>query len=211
MGKNSEYVISGFCKNTFFAAMNLDGAKKLDINNIDQANYNLRNPEKGDEVAEAIKQKYGERLEAKCDAEIGGEIIDTALNGIRLSISIFAVLFAFITVSMVCKKAFIQEKIDIGIYKSVGFRSNDLRLQFALRFLIVAVLGSVLGVMISLLLSGRFILLILSSLEITEFPFGFTATMILIPVISICFCFFVFAYIISRKVKSVEIKDLVTE
>ena len=211
LGKNSEYIISGFCKNTYYVAMNLDGSKKLGIDDIDQANYNLRFPNKGDGAAEAINQKYGERLEAKCDTEQGGEIIDTALNGIRLSITVFAILFAFVTVSMVCKKAFIQEKTDIGIYKSVGFRSSDLRLQFALRFFIVATLGSVLGILLGLLLSGKFVLLLLSSLDIDEFPFRFTPDVILIPVIAICICFFVFAYIISRKVKSVEIKDLVTE
>lgn len=211
LGKNSEYIISGFCKNTYYVAMNLDGSKKLGIDDIDQANYNLRFPNKGDGAAEAINQKYGERLEAKCDTEQGGEIIDTALNGIRLSITVFAILFAFVTVSMVCKKAFIQEKTDIGIYKSVGFRSSDLRLQFALRFFIVATLGSVLGILLGLLFSGKFVLLLLSSLDIDEFPFRFTPDVILIPVIAICICFFVFAYIISRKVKSVEIKDLVTE
>ena len=115
LGKNSEYIISGFCKNTYYVAMNLDGSKKLGIDDIDQANYNLRFPNKGDGAAEAINQKYGERLEAKCDTEQGGEIIDTALNGIRLSITVFAILFAFVTVSMVCKKAFIQE-----IFEKVG-------------------------------------------------------------------------------------------
>ena len=211
MGKNSEYIVSGFFKNKYNVGMRLDGGKKIGIDSVDKANYSLRTPEKSSEIAAAVNSRYGERLKADGDIDNGEEMINTALGAMRMIILIFSVIFAFVTVSMVCSKAFIQEKTDIGIYKAVGLRTESLRLQFALRFLIVAVIGSFLGTLMSLFLSDRFILLILSSLGIDEFAFPFGFVTVVIPVLLVCVCFFVFAYFISRKVKKVEVKDLVTE
>lgn len=123
----------------------------------------------------------------------------------------FSVIFALVTVHMVCSKAFIREKADIGIYKAMGFTSRSLRLQFAMRFLIVSVVGSVVGSVLSVLFSGRLLVLLLRSIGITHLDIDFTVLSFILPSALICICFFVFAFLVSRKIKSVAVRELVVE
>lgn len=73
------------------------------------------------------------------------DLYEVARNAMTVIIYAISVVFSLVVVMMFCKKAFLQERRDIGIYKSLGFTSGKLRLQFAVRFLIVALIGSVLG------------------------------------------------------------------
>ena len=112
---------------------------------------------------------------------------------------------------MVCSKAFIGERKDIGIYKSLGFTCVKLRLQFALRFLLVALLGSILGSGLCYFLSGKMLSMLLSGVGITNFMASFDIKTVSIPVFVICSSFFVFSYLASGRIKKVEIRELVTE
>ena len=138
-------------------------------------------------------------------------LIRTALDAIKVVIYSFSIIFALVVVYMVCSKIFIKERIDIGIYKAMGFTAASLRLQFAFRFLIVAGSGSVLGVILSFLLSNRLLNSLLRLMGITNFESDFTIASILLPVLLLCLCFFLFAYLISGRIKRVAIRDLVTE
>ena len=46
-----------------------------------------------------------------------------------------------VVIHMVCSKAFLRGRRDVGIYKALGFTSGKLQLQFVVRFFIVAALG----------------------------------------------------------------------
>ena len=70
---------------------------------------------------------------------------------------------------MICSRTFVREKIDIGIYKALGFTSRNLRLQFAVRFLIVAFFGIIIGTMLSHTLSEKLLSYMLRSMGIVIF------------------------------------------
>lgn len=101
--------------------------------------------------------------------------------------------------------------IIFGIYKSLGFTSNNLRMQFAVRFLIVAFVGSAIGSILCTAFSGKLLSKLLRLMGISNFAVSFTSGTFLIPIVLICVCFFVFSYVASRKMKKVEIKELVAE
>ena len=84
-------------------------------------------------------------------------------------------------------------------------------LQFALRFLLVSALGSAAGVLLCILLNNRMLSLLLRTVGITNFITEYSAFTLLVPIVLICSCFFLFSYFTSEKVKSVEIKELITE
>lgn len=92
-------------------------------------------------IADTLNEKFGDIIEAEVVGDLLDDTYDIAINAMQMIIYIFSVLFAFVVTHMVCSKAFIQERIDIGIYKAIGFTSKHLRIQFAVRFLIVSVLG----------------------------------------------------------------------
>ena len=126
-------------------------------------------------------------------------------------IYIFSIVFALVVVTMVCAKTFMKEQNDIGIFKAIGFTSVQLRLQFAVRFLIVAMIGSVFGAVLSMLFSGEMLSGLLRGMGVTHLVVSFTTATFLVPIVLVCGCFFVFAFLVSRKIKKVEVRMLVTE
>lgn len=84
-------------------------------------------------------------------------------------------------------------------------------MQFAVRFLMVAVLGSAIGSVLSVTLSGRLLSSLLYSIGIIQLEVSFTVFTFVAPIALICVCFFVFAYLVSRKIKKVSIRELVVE
>ncbi len=178
--------------------------------------YSLENWEIGDneeflkEIANSLNEKYGDILEVTENSFLDGSI-DLAIEAIRIIIYVFSVLFALIVIHMVCSKAFVQERTDIGIYKAIGFNSANLRLQFAFRFLIVSVIGAALGAVFSFFLSGKMLELLLKSIGLTNFDTSGIFSSFTVPVIIICGSFMVFSYFASGKIRRVRIRELVME
>ena len=138
-------------------------------------------------------------------------MITTIAYSIKAVIYIISVIFALVVVSMICSKTFVREKIDIGIYKALGFTSGNLRLQFAVRFLIVAFFGIIIGTTLSILFSGKMLSYILRSLGIANFVIDYRFITVFLPIISVALCYFIFAYVVAGKTKKVDVRNLITE
>lgn len=136
------------------------------------------------------------------------EDIVLLLQGI---ITVFSVIFAFVVVQMVCTKAFIQERIDIGIYKAIGFSTGKLRMQFAMRFAIVAFLGALIGILMGIGLSENVLTVFFSVLGLSKIEASFRMASVVVPFVLLVIGFFVFSLYASRKIKAVAIRELVTE
>lgn len=65
-----------------------------------------------------------------------------------------------------------REMVENGIMKSIGFDTVQLRMQFVSRFMIVAIGGSAVGTIISLLLDGQLINLLFSLVNLAKIPSG---------------------------------------
>ena len=213
--KKEKYLISGVAQLMNDAGrcfeMSYDGAEKLGFNSWLYGGYSLENDENNKEIAESINKKFGDIVEAR---EVDGILDDQfqiAVDSMQLIIYVFSIIFSLVVVHMVCSKAFIGERRDIGIYKALGFTSVKLRLQFAVRFLIVAVLGSLLGGILSCAFSGKMLGVLLRGVGITSFATEFGIIIVIIPIVLICISFFVFSFLTSGKINRVEIKELVTE
>lgn len=213
--KKSEYIISGFVQMMNDTgrcfAITYEGAKKIDYNHPLWRLYSLSEPEKAEELADVINREYGDILEAEADDGIVYETYEIAIDAMKAVIYTFSVIFALVVVHMVCSKAFIRERTDIGIYKAMGFTSRNLRMQFAIRFLIVSALGSVFGAVLSVLFSDKLLVVLFHNMGITYLSVDFTAFTFAAPIALICICFFIFAYLVSRKIKKVSVRELVAE
>ncbi len=167
-----------------------------------------------DEISEALVNDKGEK-KGSCsywdiDAQ-GDEMYESEINLLKGIIYSFSGVFMLIAVVLLCTKAFVLERRDIGIYKAIGFTSAKLRLSFALRFSFVALLGSVLGFVLSELFTQKMMELLLRAIGICYLDLETKPLDIIIPMAVLIVGFFVFALIASRKIKKVETKELVVE
>ena len=197
-------------------AMNFKGSDRIGLKTDYAAwtYYMVKDKEKLADIADEINEKYGDIIEINIYDEDDnpvtseyGQIVDA----LKLIIYVFSILFAFVVVRMVCTKTFIQERTDIGIYKAMGFTSRKLRFSFAVRFVIVALIGSVIGTFLSVLFSGKMLGLFLSLIGLSKVVVEFTALSVLVPIAVAVVSFFVFAYVVSRKIRRVAVRELVVE
>ena len=112
---------------------------------------------------------------------------------------------------MICSRVFSQERRDLGIYKAVGFTSGKLRFQFALRFFLISIIGSAIGLACSIAFSQKTLNTMLRSVGVTDIAAPYSTETLLIPVVLLLAGFFIFAYLVSRRIRKVEIRELVIE
>lgn len=153
---------------------------------------------------DVIKADYTDLSEAMTGYEDVVEVLKYVINGFTIIFSIFVVLLA-------CGKAFRQERRDIGIYKAMGMSTRVIRLSFALRYTLVAVMGCVLGMVMSVLLSEKCMELALSSIGLSRVKLAFLPGNFLSTIFLTGIVFFIFAYFASGKVKSVDVRELIQE
>ncbi|WP_310603591.1 ABC transporter permease [Anaerosporobacter sp.] len=214
--QEAEYLITGFYQTTNDAgrtfAMTFDGGNKVGIKRPESILYMVEDTSKIYEIVDCINEIYGETVTASAeDSNSMAELIEIALTSISAVIYVISIFFILVVVNMVCSKTFLKERQDIGIFKALGFAVKDLRLQFAIRFFIVSIIGSVIGVALSVLCSSELINQLMRQTGVTNFKTDYTIFTIAAPTTLVCLCFFVFSYIASRKVKSVVVRELVTE
>ena len=193
-------------------ATNLECVRKIGIKNVNYAGFHVEDKSELKAIQSEILNAYGAYVE--CELNEDGNLDDTftiAINAMKAFIYLFSIVFALVVVVIVCKKTFLQEKTDIGIYKAVGFRVRRLRLQFAVRFLLIAVIGAGIGTALSLWLAGRVLTMMLWNIGVSSFRVAFTPLTIAVPVALLCICFFLFAYLMAGRVRRVDVKELITE
>ena len=215
--KSADFMVVGIiqCPNDLGRnfAINIDGIKRMGVEDIEisYVGYSLSSTEHCQEIRDELNEKYSDILSCEIYANDTNSIISSAFDTLKLIIYIISAVFALVVVIMVCKKIFLQEKTDIGIYKAVGFKCTKLRLQFSVRFLIVALISSSFGIILSLLLSESLFEWMFKNIGVVTFKIQLSAGTVIIPAVTICICFFVFAFIVSRQVKKVDVKELITE
>jgi ABC-type transport system, involved in lipoprotein release, permease component len=214
--KKAEYIICGLNQHMNDAGVNfsmtMGGAVRIfDEAKLHYAGYILEDKSLGEKAAARLSEQYGELLTVEYDDAPMDETYQLAINAMTLVVYIFSVIFSMIVVHMVCSKAFIRERRDIGIYKALGFTAGRLRLQFAVRFSMVAAFGAVAGCGLAALFAEGMLSAILRQIGISNFQMTFRFSTFAVPILLICACFFLFSYTASRKVKRVEVRELVQE
>ena len=139
------------------------------------------------------------------------ELIDAICLILVLAVFGVSVIFSAVVIGMICTKAFIKERSDIGILKAIGFTAKELQRQFAFRFLIVSATGSVIGGVCSLFFTKPLLEMLLRMVGVTRIESSITIGSFIVPAVLICLCFFVFSYFAARKTKKVEVRELISE
>ena len=218
-GKDGEFIVTGFCTGLTdtgrFFGMTGDGARTLiDDFAVHWAGYKIEDPSPN--ILDQIEERLKAELPEDCYVDIyepgaSSDVFKQIAAAIKAVIYIISIFFALVVVSMVCNKTFIREKTDIGIYKAMGFSSGNLRIQFAMRFLIIAIFGIIIGTTLSLTLSEKLLSYLLRSMGIVNFVIDYRFITVFLPVAAVAISYFCFAYMTAGKVKKVEVRNLIVE
>ena len=193
--------------------MSLAAAERVSEIQLEDGKLLLEDSEKTDEVARMLNETYSDILKAESTDESMETLtmIKYGLTSITALIYIISIIFTIVVVQMVCTRLFLKEKQDIGIMKAIGFTTGALRRQFAVRFLVVAGIGSLIGLGLNLLFSNKMLSTLFRMVGISNFPAVYTLFTIGFPIAVICGCCFLFAYISSRNIKKVEVRELIID
>ncbi|MCR5462455.1 MAG: ABC transporter permease [bacterium] len=192
-----------------------DGAKKVDESvRIHYMTINVKDDNKVDAVINKLNEINNNRYKVY---DVRATAMDDLeeYTGISLAICaiilVFSSIFALVTIRLITVKSFIQERIDLGIYKANGFNTFKLRNAMAIRFMIVAFLGIVLGCIMSMFLSDIMLGYLLNSLGLGRINSPNKFTNMLIVTLGGILIVYLSAYIASRRIKKVSIRELVVE
>lgn len=176
--------------------------------------YVLNDRDKIEEVAGDLADKFGDKYTITYDISSSSNAYSaykSIVDIVNIIIYSFSIIFTLVVIKMICTKAFIEEKTSFGIYKALGFTNKKLRLQFSLRFLVISIIGSLIGVILSLLFTDDLLNLIFSLFGICKVSFVYTPLSIILPFVTISACLFVFAYLLSGKIKKCDARELIAE
>ncbi len=218
-GNKQDFMIVGIVQSTsqggriFFTT--LDGAKNIGIKPY-LSNVYVDDESKTEEVAKALNTELEGRLFAKAatkssTADSVMDLVDVFLLLIIVIVVGVSAIFLLVAVSLICKVTFLRERTDIGIFKATGFTTGNLRRQFSIRFLIIGILGCIVGTGIALAATNSLLSMLMSIVGITNFMHSITAVEIIIPALVICGCFAGFSYMSSSRIKSVQTTELICE
>lgn len=213
----AEYIISGYYQCTVDMGMNMamsyEGAKRLIPDYyMSYVEYVLKDSLASTKIREELTNKYQEDLEVydnNRESNFGDTII-ISMSILSVVIYIISILFALVVIIIICGKVFLKERGDYGIYKMLGFTSASLRFQFSLRFALVAFIGSVLGIILNFAFNSVMMEALLGNFGVSHFTADYPIASILIPIVLLTFCFFSFAFLVSRKIKRVDTRNLIS-
>lgn len=176
----------------------------------DYTYYILENPDKQKELSELLVEKYGEKVTLDENTWSGLESIVMAMDAVGILMYVITVIFILVVIVMTGSKILYREQKDLGIYKSLGFESGRLRLMFALRFGIVAVVGSVVGSVLNVWFADGLVEVMLKNCGISKFEAPLSMVATLTPAVAVVTLFMLFAYVAARKIKKIEPGKLIT-
>lgn len=217
--REEEFIITGYFQKSNDAGMVLgmsfECADKLGVphGNL-ELGYMFDDLSMLSEIKGELDEKLGDTLQTVIYESIndsGGIAYTAIVKAMQAFIYIFSAIFAFVVVRMVVSKAFIREHTDIGIYKAIGFTANRLRFSFALRFMITAVIGAALGAVLSTFASKPVLTAAFRIIGVSRVFCDFTALTVILPVVYMGAAFLAFSFLVSGRIRRVQVRELVAE
>lgn len=214
---SGEYVISGIytCANDMGDNIGMSREGYLQIGSDAPSlwchHYFLEDASQKEAVTEALDDAYGRDVHVHENTWPGLYGIISAMQALLAFLYGMVAAFILIVTIMTGSKILSAEQRDIGIYKAVGFTSGQLRGAFALRFMMAAVLGSIIGTILAAAMTDHLVSMVMRMAGISNFSSGMTAGNTLVPSAVVIFLFTGFAYAASWKVKKVDLTVLITE
>ena len=215
-GRMENYTISGIyqCANGMGTniGMSLGGFSKIgDVTGyIWCYHYILENGSVRDYAMAYLQENY-RGIDVHTNSWSGLSGIVFVMHALIVVIYLIAALFILVSVALTANKLLQSETGKMAIYKSLGLSSGRLRFSFALRFLIVVIIGAGIGICLSAFCADSAIAGLFRMFGIGEFNSGFSVLGTILPMVVIPLLFFGFALAFSARLKHVSIINFISE
>lgn len=120
------------------------------------------------------------------------------------------VFFILIVTVMAGSKILQAEQKDLASYKAIGFRTNMLRLVFAFRFGMTAVIGSIIGTALAAVLTDPLVSAMMKLAGISNFVSAASVKTVLVPAGIVILLFTGFAYLAAGRMKKMDLSILIS-
>lgn len=178
--------------------------------------YQLADPEKADDVTEALAERFGDGVDTKPTGLFGPAtnmilFVRDLLTAIGYAMSAFALALAVVAVMLVGRRMLVSERRDLGIYRAIGLSVGSLRVSFALRFLVVSSVGAFAGALLVMVAGGWLAGTLFSLFGVGTFSLSLPLWEALGISVVFSLVFALAAYVLSRGIKEVSVRELVAE
>lgn len=214
---SGEYIVSGIysCANDMGdnVGMSREGYLKIGSDNphIWCHHYFLVDTSKKTAVTQNLEALYGGDVHVHENTWPGLFGIIAAMHALIVFMYGMVIAFILIVTAMTGGKVLSAEQKALGIYKAIGFKTKNLRLTFALRFGLVAVLGSIIGTCVAAALTDSLVSAVMKLAGISNFYSSPAPGEIILPSVIVTALFFCFAYVAAGKIKRVNLTELIAE
>lgn len=211
-----DYLITGFIQTTNNggkeAYMSFDAASRItDLSNAPAYYYfdiDVESEEEVDRVLNSCEEEYGEHMISKMNfyGIIAGSLttFKAVATTMLISMCVISVLVILLVMFMLVKALVLNKRKDYGVFKAIGYTSNNLVLQTALSFMPAIVLSVVLSSILSYRYANRFMNLVMNSFGIVKSNFVIPVQGVIITAVAMIIVSFLLAVFESRKVKKIE-------
>ncbi len=223
-GEERTYIVSGLLSSVLNSGnsvvLTYKGLQELAAPESEGADvsrqYQLADPDKADEVAEALASRFGDSVDTESTGLFGSStntllLIRDMLTAIGYAMSAFALALACVAVMLTSRRTLLSERRDMGIYRAMGFTAASLRASFALRFLVVSAVGALAGSALTMAAGGALISTLFSLFGVGAFSLALPAWEALAISAAFALAFALSAFGMSRRIKEVSVRELVVE
>nr|WP_288296659.1 FtsX-like permease family protein [uncultured Anaerostipes sp.] len=173
--------------------------------------YFLEDPSLKPQITKALSAAYGGDVHVHENSWPGLWGIISAMKVLLVFMYGMTALFVSIVTAMTSGKILAAEKQDMGIFKSMGVSSRDLRLNFALRFGVTSAIGSAAGGLLAALGTDPVVSAVMRFAGISNFSSVWSVGNSLFPAAAVTLLFTGFAYLSAGKIKKTDMTVLITE
>lgn len=217
-GKGSdEYTVSGIysCANDMGDNIGMNREGWLKIGNDDPRlwckHYFLTEPSQKYAITEALETAYGGDVHVHENTWPGLFGIISAMRILIVVMYVMTAAFILIVTVMTSGRIISAEQRDLGIYKAIGFHTNQLRTAFAMRFGMTALVGSAVGVILAAVFTDPLVSAVMKLAGISSFSSASSFVSAPLPIFAVTALFAVFAYLASRKIHRTDLTMLISE
>ena len=220
--KTYEYTVKGFTSTTSFGCSNagffefvLDDASyqtlKSDMNsNSYVISYNVSNSIKADKMHLQIKNEI---QKINSNSLVEGTTLDSVIFNRGFMALILAISFVMVSAILLVVvilmlsnsiSNFIKENMkEIGALKAIGYTSQNIRISLIIQFLMLSIIGSILGVLVGYLSMPMMKGLVENQQGLVYNP-SFNALAVFVPIIFIILFTLLLVFLTTIKVKKIE-------
>lgn len=203
---SGEYMVSGIyqCANDMGMniGMNREGYDLIGEESPTMwcTHYFLADPSLQPEIMQALQNTYGGDVYLHENSWPGLAGILSAMQLLMIFLYAMVILFVLVVTLLTAGKLLRAEQKDLSIYRTMGFSAGRLRRSFSLRFGVIALLGSILGTILSAFLTDPLVAVLMRMEGISNFSSQPGIFTIVLPGIVVIVLFFLFAYLAAGRI-----------